>query len=148
MMGVRRPPSVVRFGGRNKRLPERPPEPLVRKAGLAASVYNRARRAKRPTKKVGPDIAEDDGLKAGAVLVAHGLFRQGLGPAIRIGALSMAQRRRLIDTTQMPAADVRSLGPQRRAEELSGGAEVPCSRYAPRRAAIAADLSASGALWG
>src|ERR1017187_5289745 len=81
MMGVRRPQSVVRFGGRNKRLPE----PLVRKAGLAASVYNRARRAKRPTKKVGPDIETGGSSPPGSSRRAG-----GYSPVLRLTADEMS----------------------------------------------------------
>jgi len=109
----------------------------------------------RTPDKPGP---EDDGLKACAVVVAHGLFRQSLGPAVRVRAVK-CQRSGLIDTAQMLAADYGGFRPHVNespragllgsAENTPGSLDVdaiPGVRRSPlldKRGAMNHDLSAS-----
>jgi hypothetical protein len=79
----------------------------------------------RTPNEAGP---EDDGLKASAVLIAHGLLRQGLGPAVGVGAVE-GQWRSLIDAAQMLAADYGGFRPH--VNEAAGASLLGRAEHAP-----------------
>jgi hypothetical protein len=79
----------------------------------------------RTPNEAGP---EDDGLKARAVLVAHGLFRQGLGPAVGVGAVK-CERGGSHRPPQMLATDYGGFRPHM--NEAAGAGQLGSGEHTP-----------------
>jgi len=132
--------------------PKRPPLPARRSGRSMTSTKRRS----WPRRRFGDALAR-------TVLVAHGPFRQSLGPAVREETVE-CERSRLIDTAQMLPADryegivaTWNHGAARKSSGLRFGpnertGSPPFARSPPSgpltSLAIAADSSASAALWG